>query len=312
MVRSMILAMSALVLTSLAGVAAGQDAADPKAAPAAKADAGPPAIRASGNPSRDTLMRMQRIVNIELNETRLEDVMKFVVDQTGIDTEIFWKTDSADGLDKETLVSLPIKGMTALEMLDKVMEVTADGQIENSWQMTNRGVMQIGPKSRLNKFKRVQIYDISDLLLIVPINDDAPQVDLNKVLQQSGRGGGGGGGSPFTGNTNVAKAKQARDYKEQRAREIQEVIEQLVEPQQWINGGGDGGSIIYKEAFSGQIIVTAADYIHRALNGYAWWPAARSSQSGGKRYVSLDLDTSKSSLDRPLRTLPVAGSAGGR
>ncbi|MFN0012589.1 MAG: hypothetical protein ACKVS8_13205 [Phycisphaerales bacterium] len=310
MVRSMILGVSALALTSLAGLAVAQDAADPKAVTPAKAD-GPPAIRPSGNPSRDTLMRMQRVVNIELNETRLEDVMKFVIEQTGIDAEIFWKTDSGDGLDQETLVSLRIKNMTAMEMLDKVLEVTADGQIENAWQMTNRGIMQIGPKSRLNKFKRVEIYDITDLLLILPIHDEAPQVDLDKVLQQSG-GGGGGGGSPFSGATNQQKEKLAKDYKEQRAREIIEVVTQLVEPQQWIDGGGDGGTIIYKESFPGQIIVTAADYIHRGLNGYRWWPAARTSPGGTKRYVSLDLDTSKSSLDRPLRTLPVTGVAGGR
>ncbi len=309
MVRSLSVGVSALVASAFSAVALAQG----DAAAATSAASGPPAIRASGNASRDTLMRMQRTVSIELNETRLEDVMKFITEQTGADTEIFWKTDSGDGLDKELLLTLSIKNLSALDMLDQVLEKAADGFVENSWQMTPKGVMQIGPKSRLNKYKRLEVYDINDLLLIVPTHDDAPAVDLDKVLQQSGRGGGGGGGSPFTNLNNNNRRREEEDYKKRRAEQIVDIIQQLVEAQQWDSGGGDGGNITYKDAFPGQIIVNAADYIHRGLNGYRWWPAAGvgGGAGGSKRYVSLNVDTSQTSLDRPLRTLPVAGGTGG-
>ncbi len=313
MVRSMYVGVSALVLVSAAGLACAQGDAK-AAAPAPKAaENNQPSIRPSGNASRDLLMRMQKVVSIELNETRLEDVMKFIVEQTGIETEMFWKTDSGDGMDKEMLITLSIKGLTALEMLDKVLEKAADGTVENTWQMTPRGVMQIGPKSRLNKFKRVEVYDINDLLLIIPTNDDAPQVDLNKVLQSSGRGGSSGGGSPFSNINTAQKKRAAADYKEQRAKEIVDIIQQLVERDQWIDGGGEGGTITYKEAFPGQIIVNAADYMHRGLSGYRWWPAARAGGEGGKakRYVSLNLDTSNSGVGLPIRTQPAAAAVGG-
>ncbi len=317
MVRSLFVGVSASVLASVAGLALAQgDAPEAKGttAPAAKAPENTaPSIRPSGNASRDTLMRMQRVVNIELNETRLEDVMKFIIEQTGIETEVFWKTDSGDGLDKEMLITLSIKSLTALEMLDKVLEKAADGSVENSWQMTPRGVMQIGPKSRLNKFKRVEIYDINDLLLIVPTHDNAPQVDLDKVLQSSGRGGGGSGGSPFTNLDSGQRRREEEDYKARRAKAIVDIIQQLVEHDQWIDGGGDGGTITYQDAFPGQIIVNAADYMHRGLGGYRWWPATRTGNEGGrsKRYVSLNLDTSNSGVDLPIRTLPVSATVGG-
>ena len=317
MVRSLFVGVSASVLVSVVGLALAQgDAPDAKGSPAPSAkatDSGPPSIRPSGNASRDTLMRMQRVVNIELNETRLEDVMKFIIEQAGIETEVLWKTDSGDGLDKEMLVTLSIKSLTALEMLDKVLEKAADGSVENTWQMTPRGVMQIGPKSRLNKFKRVEIYDINDLLLIVPTHDNAPQVDLARVLQASARGGGSGGGSPFTNVDTTRRKREDADYRAQRAKAIVDIIQQLVERDQWVDGGGDGGTITYQEAFSGQIIVNAADYMHRGMSGYRWWPATRTGNEGGrsKRYVSLNLDTSNSGVDLPIRTLPVTATVGG-
>lgn len=312
MKRAMTIGAMVCGLLACAGYA--QDAKDEgkKETKAMAEKAGQPVFRSSGNPQRDTLLRFQRNVSIELNETRLEDVMKFVQEQTGAELEIFWKGDSGDGLDKELLMTLSIKGLPALEMLDKVLEKAVDGTNENSWQMTPQGVMQIGPKSRLNKYKRVEVYDINDLLFVLPMFDNAPQVDLDKALQSSK--GGSGGGSPFKNEQSQQKNNQPGvNPKAGRDKEITDVIVSLVDSQQWADNGGEGGTITYKEAFSGQLIVNAADYMHRQLNGYRWWPTTRATTSGGgKRYVSMNVDTSNSTLNRPLRTQEVTGVAGGR
>jgi hypothetical protein len=275
------------------------------------ASGGAAASRNTPASARENLMRLQRAMTVDLNETRLEDVLKFIADQTGAQFEILWKSDTEnEGLDKEMLITVGVKGLPALTLLEKVLEKAQDGLTENSWQMTEYGAIQISSKPRLNKYKRVEIYDVNDLLFVLPQYANAPQVDLEKVLQSSGgKGGGGSQGSPFKNNNE--NQKNEPEKKEVRAREIIDIIVQIVDPPQWSDNGGEGGSITYKEVFSGQLIVNAADYLHRQLNGYKWWPSFRTGTSQGKRYVSLNLDTQTNQLDRPIRTLPVTATAGG-
>ena len=75
-------------------------------------------------------------------------------------------TASPTALDPDTLISIDAKDMSALRLLELMLEQAArDSFEENTWQMTSWGSIEIGPKSLLNRRQRVVIYDISDLLL---------------------------------------------------------------------------------------------------------------------------------------------------
>lgn len=283
------------------------------AAVPAMAQAGAPgssAFRSTGNPSRDNLLKLQRPITVDLTERRVEDILTYLIEVTGAEFEPLWKSDSdQDGLDKEQLITLSVKGVDGLTFLEKFLAKTGDGlSSPATWQMNSEGQIQIGPRARLNKFKRTEIYDINDLLFVLPVYDNAPTVDLEKVLQS---GSGGSSGSPFK---NIEDNKdEEKKTKEERAREVVEVLTSIVEPDQWQDGGGEGGTITYKEVFSGQLIIHAADYLHRGVNGYRWWPTTRPSNAGGtgRRFVSLNIDTSINQLERPIRTFPVTAVAGG-
>src|SRR5690606_7280790 len=94
-----------------------------------------------------------------------------------------------------------------------------------------------------------------------------------------------------------------------RIRNLIDLITTFVEPEQWQDNGGDGGTIRY---FQGTLIVNAPDYIHRQINGYTFWPD-RSVQTlpSGRRYVSLNMDTGISTLNGFGRE-PVTAVVGGR
>jgi hypothetical protein len=297
---------AALLLTS-AGLAQ-QKQSEQTAATLGTAPATMSVRQTTGDPRRDTLLKMQKPITIELNDTPIEDAIKYIVDMTGADIEPLWSTENqSQGLSKDARVTVSAKGMPALEFLEKVLGSLEDGLAKHTWQMTEQGTMQVSTKERLNKYKRVEIYDINDLLFILPIYDNAPQIDLNQVLQQAGRGGGGGGQSPFRENQGNNRREDPPPKKD-RAKDIQDIITQIIDPEQWQSGGGEGGSITYHE---GTLIVNAADYLHRQVNGYKWWPTFRASASTGRRYVQLNIDTGISQLQRPLRTLPVGATAGG-
>ena len=263
----------------------------------AQSSAGTAASFNTGNPKRDTLLRMMRPITVEFTDQRLEDIMTFLKDITGADLNVAWSDAVGDGLDKETLVSLKAENDTALNVLERVLEkadfASGFGGFGggSTWQLTDWGAMEVAPRDILNRRKRVEIYDIADMLVIIPSYEQAPQLDLQQVLSSSQ---GGGGQSPFRDDQQDREEQIPRD---ERAQDIIDVIISLVEPDQWQDNGGDGGSIRY---FQGSLIVNAPDYMHRELAGYSFWPQ-RSTQTrqradagdptATRRYVSFTMDT---------------------
>lgn len=266
------------------------------------------AAPSTGDPVRDNFIRMGRGMTIKFDQQRLEDIMKYLADFTGAEMEVMWRDDQhADGLDPEQTVTLDVKNASALTMLEKVLEKAQTGNDEeNTWQLSKYGAIQAGPKSRLNKFKRTEIYDINDLLVELPRYDEVPNIDLQSVLQS---GQGGGGQSPFKDDNDTRDQNQRKTLKE-KADEVVTLIQKIVEPQQWVDNGGDAATI---DQFRGTLIVTAPDYIHRQINGYPWFPSNRTSSgvTNGRRWVSLNLDTGISTVDG-FGQQPVTAVVGGQ
>jgi hypothetical protein len=236
---------------------------------------------------------MARQVSIDFKEHRLEDVMRFIGEVTHADIECFWTDDkNSVGLDKDTPITLKFEKGAALDLLDKVLDrAQADNTGKgNTWQLTDSGTLQVGPKERLNTFKYVKVYPIADLLFAVPNFANAPDLDLESVLQNQGGRGGSGSQSIFReGKEQNIDRRPLAD----RAKDIQSILTELVETDQWIENGGSAASIRY---FQNTLIVNAPDYIHRQIDGYPFWPAEtkRSGVLSGRRLASTDLGSSTS------------------
>ncbi len=233
-----------------------------------------------------------RPITINFTDQRLEDVVDFIREMSGAQISVMWIDDrNPEGLDKEELITLQVQEVSLLTLLERVLEQAQSDFSENTWQMSKTGEIQIGSKERLNKYKRVEIYDINDLLLVLPTYDQVPDLDLQSVLQSNQ---GGGGQSPFRDNQNDDVETIP---KEERAAEVEEIILALVETEQWIDNGGEGGSLRY---WQGSLIVNAPDYMHRGINGYPYWPSAATTAGitpQGRRWVSLSVDTGLSTIE---------------
>ncbi|MCC6971054.1 MAG: hypothetical protein IT434_12620 [Phycisphaerales bacterium] len=245
------------------------------------------AVRVTVDPRRETLARMLKPVQVEFREQRLEDVMKFFGEVTGADIEVLWTDEqNTTGLDKETIINLKSNGASALKLMERVLEKAQGGttQGENTWQLTDSGSFQVGPKVRLNAYKRLEIYDIADLIVDIPQYSNVPQFDLSAALQSSGQGG-GSGQSPFQSGNQQNQATNFGD-RTQKTGDLVTLIQELVEPEHWVDNGGTGGTI---RPFQSTLIVNAPDYMHRGLNGYSFWPAAQqqTAQVKGRRYVTF-------------------------
>ena len=146
-------------------VGAGALAASVDAAVAQMSDEDPVVIRMK----QQTLARLMKPVSVELDGQRLEDVVQFIADVTQADITPLWIDDrNLEGLDKDTPITASIKKMSALSMLEVVLDKAAasSGAFEEAtWQFSKYGTFEFGPKSRLNRRKGVELYDINDLLI---------------------------------------------------------------------------------------------------------------------------------------------------
>lgn len=267
----------------------------------------------TGVPQRDTMRLLMRRMTVEFTEKRLEDVLTFIKESTNADIEPYWVDDRhAEGLDKDKVISVKVENATILSLIEKVLDRAApETGGEATWQMSESGTLQCGPRARLNKHRRIEIYDINDLLMEVPDYREVPQIDLQQALQASQGGGGGGGQSPFRNDQGNQDENRRQQERQEQAEELATLIRDLVEPDQWTENGGTGGSIKY---YKGTLIVNAPDYMHRGINGYRWWPAKQTvamKTTEGRRYVTLGVDAGISTVDG-FAQQPVTAVVGGQ
>lgn len=251
---------------------------------------------------RETLARMLRPMEISFENEPLSNVMTFIAEYTGADLDPLWIDNrNPIGLDKDMEITLKARGVSTLRVLEMVLD-QADADLAYSggstWQMTDWGSMQVGPRERLMRKRRIEIYDINDIILEIPNYPDVPEIDLQQALQSNQ---GGGGQSPFEDSDSEIE----RTTKQERAEALIDLITAVVEPETW----DIGADIRY---FQGTLIVSGPDYLHRALDGYRWWPA-RATNAGvvsGRRYVSFSLETGISEVI-DIAKQPVTGVVGG-
>src|SRR5262245_11692233 len=131
---------------------------------------------APGTARSETLAKLAKPVAVEFKEARLEDVMRFIADASGADVDVFWRGKSdVVGLDKDATITLKLDRGTVFDLLARVLaRVDAAVGGGNSWQLSESGSLQVGPKERLNKYKQVRIYTIQDLIRELPTFDNAP------------------------------------------------------------------------------------------------------------------------------------------
>ncbi len=228
-----------------------------------------PVARADGqtrrieDPRRATAERLLRPITVRFTDARLADVVEFFSSVTGADIEPMWIDErSFDGLDPERRVTLSVRDMPALRAIERVLRGHVGGPGSATWQFAPTGEFQIGPKSRLNEFATLKIYDVRDMLFSVRSFRDIPNLGLGQITQ--GQGG--------SSQSDFEEVERDAGTAEDRAARIVNIITRSIEPEQWESAGGDGASVVFH---NGSLLVRAPDYIHRRLQGYSFWPRSR-------------------------------------
>ena len=267
----------------------------------------PRTFHVSGDPRRTTLAQLMRPISTELEGARLQDVIQFLSDFSGAQIDAKWLDEgNGEGLDPDYEVTISVTNVETLTLIERILErAQADSFEENGWQLSRDGFLEIGPKSVLNRRKTLVVYDINDLLFQIPNFGNVPSLDLDSILDQGQQGGGGGGGSSFFDDDQDTGAAEGMSA-EELAQQIMDLITELVEPEQWVDNGGEGATMTL---YQGTLLIKAPDYIHRQINGYDFWPSSAANSAPGSRYLSFGLGLQTS--EGQFRNAQTFGGTGG-
>jgi len=194
-------------------------------------------------------------------------VLEYISELTGIQIEPLWTDESRSvGLDRDRAVALRFNSIAALALVERVLEAVSDDSPGDrcTWQFTANGTLQVGPRARLNEYKRVEVYPIGDLVRETPKFVNAPTMDLQSALH----GQGAGGGSVFKESPQYTPGAGPGGVElqspQKRADRLASMLTDLIEPDQWVDHGGSGAQLI---VYQGAFIVNAPEYVHRQING---------------------------------------------
>lgn len=203
----------------------------------------------------------QRVPQARFADATIEQVVQFVEAISQLNIDVDWTALEEIGVDRATPVSLNLSQVPLRTVLDRVLDKASPDRLSRAAWAVNDGILQIASDEALRKNTILAIYDIRDLLIVVPDFDNAPEFDLSQVLQSSGGGGGGGGQSPFQ---NAEDEEEEGVPLEERRQQIVDIITQNIDFDGWTENGGDTGRI---QPLAGSLIITNTARNHREIGG---------------------------------------------
>lgn len=200
---------------------------------------------------------------VDFNGNRLADVIEFVRTVLTIPIDVEWDSLSQVGVDQDTQVTLKLSPMPMNVLLDRIMNKASQDPFQRAAWGVDQGILTIASDQSLRQNRSLVIYNIQDLLFDIPNYIEVPQIDLQSVL---GQGQGGSGQSPFTGTGGAGPGAgmDPRPTREERVRQIIDIIQANVDPSGWKDTGGETGAL---QELNGSLIITNTPGNHREIVG---------------------------------------------
>lgn len=221
------------------------------------------------NPIRALLLK--EVEQVSWDEATFEEVLEWLRAQSTshgrVNIVVRWRALEAESIDKESVVSLEMKGTTVASVFNEVLD-----QLSDLDPLTYIGVdntLRISTQTDFDRKLYSRVYDIQDIFVEIKNFRGAPKIDLEQQQQQGGGGGGGGGqaqvqsifGQGGGGGGNNEDDDEEED--DEREDELLEKLQLVLAPDSWREAGGDGTMIIINR----QLIVLNTLEVHEKLGG---------------------------------------------
>lgn len=217
---------------------------------------------------REGLSEEDRIVHNKLDQKiqpvwedqAFEEVLDELTANINLNVTVIWNDLEASGIDRDTPVTLELpSAVTVKKALEDILELVGGSEVELGYIVSD-GVIKIATQDLLDRDVFVDVYDIRDLLMVIPDFSGAPQVDLTR--SQSGGGGGGGQDENIFSDDDDDDDEGDDAEREERVLDLLDLIRNTIEPDSWRENGGLVAAIA---EMNGQLVVTQTASAHEQV-----------------------------------------------
>ncbi|MHC4063709.1 MAG: type II secretion system protein GspD [Planctomycetota bacterium] len=209
--------------------------------------------------------KLEQSITVAFEDQAFQEVIDLLAEGQGVNVTVLWNDLEAYGIDRETPVTLQLASqITFKKALDEILDIVGGSEVELGF-LVGDGVIKIATKDWLDQNVLVDVYDIRDLLMVVPDFTDAPAIDLTESSGGGGGGRGGGGGgdeSIFGDDDDDDDEEEGDEAREQRILDLLDLIRNTIEPESWREMGGVVASIA---ELNGQLVVTQTASAHEEV-----------------------------------------------
>lgn len=214
----------------------------------------------------------KKVDSIDWVERTFEEVVDWITGEGNdrVNVIVRWGPLNVEGVGRETLVTLRMTNSTVAQVLNETLE-----QLSESGELAYRAfgnTLWLSSRSDFGRKLYLRVYDVTDILFHVPdFGREAPIIDLQQASRSgasSGGGGGGGGGQGVFGGSSTGQGQeqggeQAEKKLEDQIKELRDLIERVVAPESWQQGGGRGQI----DVFNRSLIVYNTIEVHEMIAG---------------------------------------------
>ncbi|MBI1372771.1 MAG: hypothetical protein GC159_08425 [Phycisphaera sp.] len=213
---------------------------------------------ASDNEANRRIMeKLKQPIPVSFDANRLENVIEYLRNVTGVNFFVNWRALEGAGIEPGSTVTLNLANVPADKALKLILDQVGGDLVPLGYTVDD-GVVTISTLENLGKNTVIHSYDIRDLLVQAPNFTEAPEFDLAAISSSGGGGGGGGGRSLFSESSSGNEGGGPEEL----ALQIQTLIRDTVDPDNWRQNGGLVSSMSY---LNGNLIINTTSANHRAI-----------------------------------------------
>ncbi len=196
---------------------------------------------------------LDKKIPVDFRDDPFGEVVERLADATGLNIIVNWNDLKHAGIDRTVPIDLSLpREITLKKALTEVLEQAGGGLVDVGFDITE-DALKIATRSTLDKQTYTAVYDINDLLMEIPIFNDAPMTDLRHVSQQAAQAAIEQPEQPWLYGDDDDDEPEEDPKRAGRARKIIELIQETVAPSSWRDNGGTIGTI---NEINGQLVVT--------------------------------------------------------
>jgi type II secretory pathway component GspD/PulD (secretin)/tetratricopeptide (TPR) repeat protein len=203
-------------------------------------------------PNGRLLGALNKRIPVDFRDSPFEQVIERLADAHRLNIIVNWYDLQRAGVERDTPIDLSLpREITLKKALTEILDQAGRGIVDIGFDVAE-GTIKVSTRARLDKETYTAVYDINDLLMEIPMFNDAPMTDLTKTMARANR-------REFTRSNQPWRSDDDEDGpnedpgRSSRVQRIIDLVEGTVAPDSWYDRGGSIGTIT---EFNGQLVVT--------------------------------------------------------